>query len=523
MKIPNRRWCSWLGYLALVAAALGAVAFYQARGQSGYPLDDSWIHLGFARNLAAGQGFGLNPHEPTPGATSPLWVVLLAVGYLLGAGHSVWPWLLGGIVLGIAGILASVLIATCSRLIPDAGGEKTTSWHKWLGGLVVVWSAPLVWSAAGAMEVPLFVATLLAAQLAFLHSDRESLRGDLRWGALAGVSALARPEGLLLAMILAAAALLGPGRAGWKRAVAGLLACAVVYSPSVVFCLATNGRIFPNTFYAKTIEVLAAPDPSYLLQAARFCLTASPGVAILLLIGLAAAVVNLRDRRRLEILLAVGGFVLALPAAYAILDRHVFFGFAGNLNRYLYPPLGAAVVLGVWGISWGTGHLQRGLARSAGAILLVAALFLTGYDSVRRADLFARNVNDINSMQVASARAVARALPPGSLVAANDVGALSYFGDCRVLDLVGIVSVPTMQALAGRPPTQEAHERAVFPLLQRTRPEAIVVFPSWFPRTLQRLEAGLDIIAVHEDPANTTSGGTKLVACRIDWERVGQH
>ncbi len=43
-----------------------------------FPLDDSWIHLVYARNLAAFQGFAYNPGQLEAGFTSPLWTLLVA-------------------------------------------------------------------------------------------------------------------------------------------------------------------------------------------------------------------------------------------------------------------------------------------------------------------------------------------------------------------------------------------------------------------------------------------------------------
>jgi hypothetical protein len=45
----------------------------------GYVTDDSYIHFQFAKNLLRGEGFAFNAGSPTYGATSPLWVLLLAL------------------------------------------------------------------------------------------------------------------------------------------------------------------------------------------------------------------------------------------------------------------------------------------------------------------------------------------------------------------------------------------------------------------------------------------------------------
>ena len=49
-----------------------------------YLTDDTFIHLQYARNLAAGHGFVFNQGERIYGSTSPLWVALIADGMALG-------------------------------------------------------------------------------------------------------------------------------------------------------------------------------------------------------------------------------------------------------------------------------------------------------------------------------------------------------------------------------------------------------------------------------------------------------
>ena len=78
----------WRADGLVVAAALLPLALFVARewqiaGALGFPLDDSWIHLHFARNLAAGAGFSYNPGTPIAGSTAPLWTLLLGAGGLV--------------------------------------------------------------------------------------------------------------------------------------------------------------------------------------------------------------------------------------------------------------------------------------------------------------------------------------------------------------------------------------------------------------------------------------------------------
>jgi len=64
--------------LGAATAALGlgvAVFLWKTRqiagsiGVGAFPLDDSWIHMQFARNLAEGRGFAYNPGAPVSGST----------------------------------------------------------------------------------------------------------------------------------------------------------------------------------------------------------------------------------------------------------------------------------------------------------------------------------------------------------------------------------------------------------------------------------------------------------------------
>ena len=78
----ERRWLPI--YLALAAgwaaAYLIAVALL---GDSGFPLDDAWIHQTYARSLALTGRLEFTPGQASAGSTAPLWTLLLAVGYLL--------------------------------------------------------------------------------------------------------------------------------------------------------------------------------------------------------------------------------------------------------------------------------------------------------------------------------------------------------------------------------------------------------------------------------------------------------
>src|SRR5213593_2217348 len=88
--VPSGRRGSVLLLVVAVAVPLAVLLTSERRiaGAAGFPLDDSWIHLHFARNLAEGAGFSYNPGAPVAGSTAPLWTLLLGGAFAL-AGPSV--------------------------------------------------------------------------------------------------------------------------------------------------------------------------------------------------------------------------------------------------------------------------------------------------------------------------------------------------------------------------------------------------------------------------------------------------
>src|SRR5436190_4629382 len=189
--------------LLALAVALVFLAFMLAAtdGQFVPQVVDLYLVCQYARALAEGHPFRYNPGDaPSTGATSLLHTALLAVPHALGIrGEALIAF---AIVTGIAFFCLTVALAfRVGRLL---GGDREGV----LAGVLVALGGPVVWGFLYGSDIALFM--LLAMWLLAGWLEGWAAGTARRWVVPAVLLSLARPEGLPLALILAAAWLMGP-------------------------------------------------------------------------------------------------------------------------------------------------------------------------------------------------------------------------------------------------------------------------------------------------------------------------
>ncbi len=502
---PGRAGAPWWLLAAGAASCLGYLLVERhVFGGGGFPLDDSWIHLAFARNLAAGHGLSLNPGELITGSTAPLWTALLSVLLLLPGSAALWVKLLG-IGLYLAGIDATYRLA---RQLEIPRGLSTLATGL---SLATGW---LIWSALSGLEIPLFVALSLWGVLLHLRERPVSGRLPLSMAVLAA-AALARPEGLLLLALAVVDRLLAGG--GWRRLLPGAGLALLVLLPMIAFNLIVTGSPLPTTFAAKAgggrdwlpglqelfniLSIFFSVQPWSLLLAA--------GGAV----ELARRLGTSRDRGLLPVL-----WLFGLPLAYAALSPpgHIV---AGNFGRYYFPLYPFLAIAGVLALAPLAARLRRTPVAGPGrrALMAVAVALLLGptaVSTVRVSGRYAQSVANVDESDVAMARWLAGRLPPEAVLAVNDIGALGYLLPNRLIDLAGIAN-PELAAYVTGPGGREAGTRR---FLAERRPDYLVIFPSWFP---ELVSAGGQFKPVYglTIAGNITMGGDELVVYTTPWTR----
>jgi hypothetical protein len=122
------------------------------------------------------------------------------------------------------------------------------------------------------------------------------------------------------------------------------------------------------------------------------------------------------------------------------------------------------------------GSLPYGPLAGAAVVL---AMQLAG---VRQgAILYANGVRSINQGDVAAAQWLVANTPAGARIAANDIGAMAYFGGRHIVDLIGLASPEVMQVLETSRPNSADRERRLRDLLVAQGVTYVVIFPELFP------------------------------------------
>lgn len=440
------------------------LASVQVLRLGGWTVDDFYITYRYARNLAQGHGFVFNLGERVFGLSDPGLGLLLAFFHGLTRIPIEW--------------LASLQFATCLvALAILLARELAWRFEVLVGGTLLLLS-PFVWAANGAAAPLALLLLILAARLA-----------DLRpWlaGLLAGLAMWVRPDAAAGLPLVALFSWLETRRLPWRWAVPTV----VTVSAGLLLAWSWFGAPLPGTLAAKVAmgEANAGAPVGW-----RFWLGATlplrrllgpswPWVVALGALGLVPFFRAAGRGGRLFVLVA-----LSLAVAYPLLHTPFF-------TWYILLP----VMVLCYGVSFLAGAVVRWAAArpkarglhpvwSLGGTTALAALVLAG--SLRRVELFQGPfVPPLRHQRyVEAARWICAHSGPEATVAHVEIGALGYFCDRQLEDLMGLVT-PRVLPFVERYDTLGAFESQPTDFLLHlpgNRLEAVVRAP-WFP---ERYEA----------------------------------
>jgi hypothetical protein len=471
---------------AVLPLALFVVSERSVAGVAGFPLDDSWIHLHFARNLAEGAGFAYNPGRPVAGSTAPLWTLLLGAG-ALAAGATVTM----AKALGVLCALGAAVLTRRAALAWVAPRPVAV-----VAGIALLWMGPIAWGALSGMEVTL--AALLVAGALLAHAAGRDGPSAL----LAALAAAARPEAALLLPLLALARPLTPA-----RIVAFTVIPLAIAAPIVAFSYATVGAPYPATAAAKVeggligwlggvrepVSLTLAGRPWAFLREWAGWLWSTH--ALLPLAAVPATVLAWRRAGRPLGLVALA--LIVHPLGMALLAPYRGPGFQeGRYSIHLLP-----LALVVVAVALGSPRAARR------RLVSLAWLALAIWALLPAAQRYGWGVQNIEAMQVGIGRWIDAQTPRTARLAVNDIGAIAFVSRREIIDLMGLVTPEIL-------PYRRQGEEGVIRFLGEVCPDYVIIFPTWFPRLAARADLLEPLHRVRLDRVEV-SGGPEMVVYRI--------
>lgn len=451
----NKRFLWLLAIVSLVSVVLylsSSAIYYHI----GFPLDDSWIHLTYARNLALFGEWAYQPGKLSAGSTSPLWTSLLSIGFVLKLSPFVWTYFLGALCLLGLGLFSEIIVRQISKTyqsrIPWVGLFMIIEWH-------------LVWSAVSGMET-LLHALLVTIVLGMLMVNSHRF---MTLGLLTGLSVWVRPDGLTLVGPVILYALVSSKSRGRRvrDVTVFLLGFASLFVPYILFNLVLSGTPMPNTFYAKQAEYSAWQAKPLIQRVLQLMIQFLVGPSLALLIGaLAWLVIALRQRNwgTLAGMVWFGGYLFLYSQRLPVYQH----------GRYVIPAMPIYFIWGLLALLNFTKTITKsrmGWVMRIGWQQLLFMLSIVFW--IFGAWTYAQDVAVIESEMVASAKWVAENIPGEAIIAAHDIGALGYFDDHSLIDMAGLVSPEVIPFIRD--------EIKMAQYLDANQVAYIVAFPDFYP------------------------------------------
>lgn len=393
----------------------------------GLPLDDAWIHMVYARSLAALHGFAYNPGQLETGSTSPLWAVLLV--------PASWTARLLHLSVAIPAKVTTLLTAVAAslataRLLRALGFGIVV---QIVAGLIIAADPSLAFAQVSGMEVML-AGTLALWTLGDLANGRYRAAGIA-----AGLAPLARPEMALLTVgvLVFVERRLHAEQAPVKMRLQVLLPTVLAVGGWVTYCLLVTGYPMPSTFYVKAREDSLAYNLAIIfgeiLPASSWFYYGAGAI-----LWVAGVVVVWRRG-------AVGRMMAVFPLVYFLgvsSSQLMTSGGPFYYLRYVLPAQTFVVVIVAMGavvlLDWAWKN-RRKSTRAVGVSVLVAVSLMRLPSSLaERAHLFAWNCQNIEELNVAMSLWLRDNVPAGEAIIVNDAGAAGYFTEHRIFDIVGL-------------------------------------------------------------------------------------
>jgi hypothetical protein len=450
--------------------------------------DDAYISFCYARNFAEGEGFVFFPGERVEGFSNLLWTLFLS------GLHSL------GIDIVRAAVFLSLLFAALSllliysllRLVKDTDSIEDTVPRivRICYFITPIVFFPLLFYASSGLETTASLFFLLLG--AFLHI--RSVRGRLSTLYVPSsycflVVSLLRPEGILFLLINSIFIAMNRRSLSWRVIFFSMLPLAF-FGLFLMIKATYFGSLIPNTYYAKPGASFhyMAPIARGFLYLMYFFLKS--GYALLLPFAL--------HRPRNGWQLYAWRYLWSI-----ILMQIMFIVFVGGdilrFDRFTLPFIPFLLVLSLMGIETGMRHageaLKQFLTRTMITCLILICILNTAQIPVISKKYCYHDWMHAN-VQAEIGKLLKEVLPENSSVVSNEVGAIAYYSELPVIDMIGLTDKAVAHFLYESYMTYgiggsdwSVNEISRYLL---SRKPACIILPAYQPLSLDSIDANKD-------------------------------
>ncbi|MHB8136231.1 MAG: hypothetical protein ACYDH1_18640 [Anaerolineaceae bacterium] len=453
--IRNQRW------IVGICSLLIGVTFIlvgNLQNQPGFPLDDAWIHQTYAKNLAQSGQWEFVPGQKSAGSTSPLWTMLLSIGFMVGQKTPfLWTSILSvAMLVGIALVINEILQHFFDKA-PVIGLA---------GSILVAMDWHLLWSSASGMETLFYC---LASVYIFWIIISGRYWGWL--GALCGLIVWIRPDGItllgpvILLMVIQIISRKFKLRDGLFFLIP-LIGILVLYG---IFNYSISGSVLPNTFYAKQMEYVSVLQQPFLLRLGSILLVPISGVGVFLVPGFVLSIIRSIKSQNWWVISAILWFLgygviyaLRLPMTY----QH---------GRYLIPMIPVFYIIGIIGTFqliylYKKKHVQvqKWIKPAVIGCFFCSLIFVVSGLQALNTD-----IKTIDQLMVQPALWIKNNTKPDDLIAVHDIGAMGYFSGRNIIDLAGLIQPELIPFIRD--------EQEIKSYLVKNNADYLVAFKDWYP------------------------------------------
>ncbi|MBZ0203088.1 MAG: hypothetical protein K8I03_08750 [Ignavibacteria bacterium] len=482
--------------------------FSIAGGKFGMPLDDVWIHFRFAENFAHGFFFQYNPGEPTPGTTSPIWVVILSIPFLFSESMIITY------ALFVSSLFFLLTLIELYKFCIKLGFDGI---YSLLITLLTLLAGRLLWSSLSGMEITLFC---LLSVLIFRNHLKETTSGKLSvtTGILLGLAANTRPETYLLAGIYYFSSLVllkGHLKENAVRLVLSLFLFVLLMLPYPIFSYIHTGGFLPNTYEGQVGSAKYLPNFTYLVESGKIFVKDNFIVLILWFISMGYFLWTVFKKTIDRKFLMINLWVILLPLVSAFIApnwRHH--------GRYLIPLIPFINIVAIYILhKFNTRLKEREFKRYL--LIRKASIAIVLVVSINSAVLFAGvlgwNVENINNQQGNIGLWLKNNLPDEKAFGMNDIGMITFITKEYVVDMAGLV---TPEVFRFQKMSYEDGTKALFGFLKEKGVNYIIIYPDWFEFIMNNYSGAFSRVYSAKLEKNTICGGIEMFVYKIDWDKI---